>query len=237
LVTLCSCGEPTSPVPVNARLPNSGDIYQDGLGGGDTVIIGQCLDTSKYAERRKGNRIKGWLLVRVEVVAVETGTWAGPSSQLAIGSGPRSAWADLVFVDTYSFPTAESGIMLSMLPYPYYAGNVFAFSLDSSQKPARITGQERRSLADPARKPKDIDYPKGQWNQVCDSVRTAVLEFYRKQGPNPCEPQEVLLAEQVDRAYIVQCVWNREDKMNLRFAVLAVDRETLAVKVLKQREP
>jgi hypothetical protein len=68
-----------------------------------------------------------WQLAKFDVMAVEEGTWDD---------------SGLSFICMIKWPTPESGIMVSMPPWPYQPGVEMRFWLETRQEPARIVGQE-----------------------------------------------------------------------------------------------
>ena len=123
------CGVPRPPLPVNAVLPDDAAVYDDQPLDGDTVVVARCRECAEFAKRVKGDWEDHWLLVTADVLKVERGSWGEPV---------------LRFVVIESWPTPESGIRLKKAAWPYRAGAVFAFALDTTVRPARIVGQQRQ---------------------------------------------------------------------------------------------
>jgi len=146
LWALSGCGDtgyttlatPAPPGPVNAELV---DRYDSRHGPGDTVLVGRCVSCDEYATKLKGDWNHHWFVVRVEKLSLEKGQWNKPMDPDAPdGSTPIG----LTFVAHDSWPTIESGIMVSKPRWLWREGTVCALTLDTSVTPALIVGQEFR---------------------------------------------------------------------------------------------
>ena len=121
---------------VHAALAEHRPLWKQGELRGDTVVVARVESDRSYAERpdRDPNWVQHWHCITCRVLTVERGQW--PATQLR-------------FICVDFWPTAESGILLDKLPWPYRLGYVYAFSLDTRVEPARIIAQRRRSLPPP----------------------------------------------------------------------------------------
>jgi hypothetical protein len=125
-----STGPPVPPPPVNAVFGESiatHDVGDQGHRGplGDTRLTVRCRSYDKFAERKRGDWITTWYVVRCDVVSVDCGTW--PDAELSFTCGAK-------------VPTPESGIMLDIV-WLYPPGKVWVFELDTRSQPARIVGR------------------------------------------------------------------------------------------------
>jgi hypothetical protein len=135
LVAGCDANKPPYPAPaVNANLDKHAALYGRTGKTGDTVLLTRCRSCEKFGERTHGNWIHTWLVARFDVLAVEQGTW--PEAELSFIC--RDAW-----------PTPESGIMVSKLPWPYRANATLRFWLDTTRQPALVVGQETVAIPQP----------------------------------------------------------------------------------------
>ncbi len=140
LGTLAGCA-PVPPHRINAVLGAGVSIrgtspYDAPLKAGDTRVAARYRSSKVYAERRRGDWITGYHLVRFDVVRVERGGWSDP---------------DVTFTCTSRWPTVESGIVLSVMPWPYKPGAEWVFELDTTEAPACIVNllpPEEGSAAD-----------------------------------------------------------------------------------------
>jgi len=122
---------PPPPPPVNAVLSDSMTIYGYADRGhrgysGDTRLTARCRSSDTLAKRKRGNWVTEWYVVCFDVVSVDRGTW--PEPEMSFTCSARS-------------PTPESGIMLSIPPWPYMPGKVWIFELDTEPHPALIVNQ------------------------------------------------------------------------------------------------
>jgi hypothetical protein len=114
---------------VNARTDSYGVLCADlkPSEDADVALVVRHVSCEEFADRRKGDWIRTWYVLKFAVLLVEEGAW--DASELSFICG--SAW-----------PTLESGIMLSLAPGPYRPGWEYRFWLDSRLTPAQIVGQE-----------------------------------------------------------------------------------------------
>jgi len=138
LVGVIGCGEPRPSIPVNAILSPQFNFYvAEKLDKtivakpNVAIVVGQVRSAVKFAERGDGKWNTYWFLAKFDVVSVAKGVWSGK---------------EISFVVKDSWPDPRSGIMLDMASFPYRAGAMFAFALDTSTIPATILAQERRPL-------------------------------------------------------------------------------------------
>ena len=129
----CRSGPPTPKPPVNAVLAPTVSIYGQARylnqerPTGDTRLRARVRSSDEYAQRKRNrNWVVHWYAVRLDVLAVERGTWSEPT---------------LSFVVSDMWPTLESGILVYTLPWPYRPGVEWVFELDTSRKPAVIVDQ------------------------------------------------------------------------------------------------
>jgi len=134
---------PPGPVPqANAMVDSYSAIFVDRPGGAaaDVILTARCVSCDEFGRRRAGDWNQHWQFAKFNVIAVEKGNWDEP---------------DLSFVCMIKWPTPESGIMVSMPPWPYQPGVEMRFWLDSAETPARVLGQETitsfADLRDPSR--------------------------------------------------------------------------------------
>lgn len=129
--------DPDHPTNLNAELPEYQAIYTGAsdiasLPHHDTLVVARFRSRTEYATTRKNmNYNYHWYLITYDVAKVEKGNWL---------------FKTIRFIVKYSSPTPESGIRLKVAPFPYSkrVGAVLAFALDTSTKPAKIVGQQRR---------------------------------------------------------------------------------------------
>lgn len=130
-------GHPPRQMPAtNARLDGYEAIYATRIPEtvpADTVILtARGAASCAFACRRRGDWEEHWQQERLDVIAVEQGTWHD---------------RELTFITMSMWPTPESGILLSIAPWPYRRGVELRFWLDPRTTPARIIGQQ--TLHDP----------------------------------------------------------------------------------------
>ena len=123
-------GPPVPPPPVNAAFAESIAIHDVGGQGhsgpsGDTRLTVRCRSYDKFAERKRGDWITTWYVVRCDVLSVDRGTW--PHAELSFTCG-------------VSWPTPESGIMVQA-EWLYPPGKIWVFELDTRRHPALIVAR------------------------------------------------------------------------------------------------
>lgn len=158
LTLLFGCDGPVAPTPpapperTNVHLPDYTPHCGNTAGRGDTIVVGQCITSRIYATTRQGDWQDHWHLVRVWMIAVETGKWDKPMGEDPNADpGHTPMPYGLVFIARDRWPTSESGIMIDKGRWTYRPGLVYAFDIDTTQNPPVIVGQEQRSLVDPSK--------------------------------------------------------------------------------------
>ncbi len=207
LAGLVGCGPPSPPSAVNAVLA----IDPNHAASADTVVVVRMKTGHEYASTRKGNWVIHWRLEGGEVLKVEKGTW------------PHTT---LDFVAHDSWPTLESGILVSKELWPYRPGIVYAFDLDTTAKPARIVARRSRSSLPPYGEIKPFwpqkGLPKGQSRY--ERVQAAVAEYCKKSRLD-CSGSWREEEVQVDGASKYAVLVTRPTD----YLILIVDPETMAV--------
>ena len=90
---------------------------------GNTRLRARYISSDKFGERRRGDWIESWEIVRFDVLAVERGTWTDPT---------------LSFIVSSSWPTPESGIMVMMPAWPFRKGAEYLFEIETRPHAAVI---------------------------------------------------------------------------------------------------
>ncbi len=204
------CGPPVPPQRVNAVLPKNRRLpgeSQDDCDSADAVVLAQCTQRQEYATTVRGNWERHWYVTRWQVVRVERGQW------------PH---ASIAFISYYSWPTPESGILLTASYPAYYKGALMAFCIDTSQHRPTIVAQEERSRIPPHGKPRrpprvfyDLDK-----NSIYNDVMAAARRFIGKDRGR-IMPRRVV--EEYDDFYVVD-IGNA-----LESAVVTVDKGSYRV--------
>lgn len=223
---------PTPPEPVNARLPN-----HIGLGGsdspdanGDTRIVGRCVASDEYGVVRHGDWNDHWMLVRVQVLNVEKGHWGRQTAATGENepNGPQGSFVELRFVAMDTWPTPESGIMIDKGPWAYRKGSPFAFSLDTSHRPAVIVGQQGRSIIDPNNPPHQIDWPNDQAKrQAFGKKLDEAVNAYNVRVYGKLSAKWMSYPEETADAYVVQVGRGGDVE-----EILLIDKKTFEAKPL-----
>lgn len=188
---VAGCGIPSPPQAVNASLPKNACICSVRLKGSETAdveMVVRCTSVKKYAKTVKGDWERYWHQVVFEVVEVRAGRWDDPN---------------VVFVCYDAWPTPESGIILKKPMFPYRTGLVFALWLDTSQKPALIVGQERRSVIPPhgkIRRPA-LDFEERETRELLNHLTDAAKAFIERQGK---KLRGLQVAEEHDDFFVVE---------------------------------
>jgi hypothetical protein len=138
VITLCMSSllfGATAPAdkPVEIAL---GEHYMAQAGGeeSDTSVIVKCTD-SRYTDRHtKGDWITYECRAEFSVLKVERGTLLATK----LFARFQDAW-----------PTPESGIMLSKLPFPFLAGGFYRFDIDTEKHVPLVVHSEERSPIPP----------------------------------------------------------------------------------------
>lgn len=121
---------PVPPPPVNAAFAESIAVHDVGNQGhrgpfGDTRLTVRCRSYDKFAERKRGDWVTEWYVVRCDVISVDRGTWSH---------------AELSFICSARVPHPESGITLGIV-WLYPPGKVWIFELDTRCHPALIVAR------------------------------------------------------------------------------------------------
>lgn len=151
---------PTPPKACNAIWPKPDQADQ-----GDTVVIARCRGVDEYAKTSAGKDWNHhWLLVSMEVLAVERGAWVE---------------REVNFVHPDAWPTPESGIMLDKAVFPFAKGNIFALTLMTRAKPATVVAFEQRSYVAPHGPPRYIQLKSGLIEPASEygRIMRAVADF------------------------------------------------------------
>jgi hypothetical protein len=180
-------GSAAAAMPVEVVLGMASVYVPGDPAAGDTVVIARAKGFAVAAKELPGKgEAQRTLLATWEVLKVERGTWEGKEIVFTMSN----IWAP---------PPANARMMAP----PYAVGRVFAFTLKTSEKPARIVAQERRSFLAPYAKlvlpsiyfssPNKVEY---------DRVMKAVQDFQAQQKlPTQGGIQPV---EETAGAYVVE---------------------------------
>lgn len=217
---LAGCGVPQPPKPVNARLKDDSPYSllpsQQPNGEADVGILARCSQLMEYAKTTKGDWETHWYFANWEVLKVTNGNWQD---------------ANLRFIYKSTSPTPESGIVVSMLPFPMelrWEGLVSQFSLDTSADLPLIVDVESRSLIaphEPLKGPSwDLNNPRDNQRRV--EVLKAAKEFTK-------EPDFGGLAvlEEFDDFFVVRHCFD------LKCEALTVDKDTYEVRRVDSASP
>ena len=227
LLCLCGCGRKPAAVDVADREPPSAPeppeavncvleehcLYPERAAGGDVLAVARFKRAKEYARARRGQWDYSWRLVAYDIIKVERGTWAENQ---------------LIFVSYDRHPAPGSGLLVSMVRWPFYKSTVYAFALDTSKSPARVVGIERRSRLAPHGPAVRRSVDEKTLRRVTDAAWKFLGERVQVGGGGSG------IAEETDDLYVVEI--NAEHLGASDTWVLAVDKKTLAGKFVPEIE-
>jgi hypothetical protein len=218
---LAGCGAPQPPKPVNARLKDDSPYSllrgRQPVGEADVGILARCSQLMEYAKTTKGNWETHWYFANWEILKVTDGNWQ---------------YQNLRFIYNFRSPTPESGIVVSMLPFPKdlgYEGLVSQFSLDTSTDLLPlIVDVESRSLIAPH---EPLKGPSWDLNNPRDNERRVQVLKAAKEFMNKPHFGGLVVFEEFDDFFVV------EHHFDLKCEALTVDKDTYEVRRVDSASP
>jgi hypothetical protein len=167
-----------------------------------------------YAKTVKGNWEDHWYFAQWDVIEVMEGQWESPN---------------LTFIFADRWPTPESGIHITKLPFRYWQGRIFAFWLDSSARVPLIVRDQQRSRVPPhgLLKRPTLDYRQPDDKILYKQVLNAATDFFRSQG----ETRGGQLVEEYEDFFVV------EHRSFPCSRAVTVDRDTYEVRWVDSASP
>ncbi len=239
-----ACHRWQPPEPVNARIKKPRAVYDpvplarevSRHGKGDTRIVGRVIERQEFKVVRDEKSERHYNLVRVEMLGIEKGSWHRTCYDFDANDPNADPVLGLIFVDVTTRPlwrheptpsrTDDPEVLLD--PATRCAvGTVYAFTLDTRCRIARIANQQPRSVVDPNEKPLAVEWPADakQLRALRDRMQDAV-DGYDRQQRGERAWWAIYYPEATETDYVA-CIYRNTD-----IEYVLIDKTTFAVKPL-----